>query len=89
MNLQNMLGSIQPDMIQRAFKMMNYVSNNLEKVQRILTTDQELYSKEASELIQEWGDIKYPDKPMEGRMHTAKKEIMDILPNFAAYIPKP
>nr|DAT90365.1 MAG TPA: hypothetical protein [Caudoviricetes sp.] len=30
MNLQNMLGSIQPDMIQRAFKMMNYVSNNLD-----------------------------------------------------------
>lgn len=51
-----------PRVIQNALKMLNYIQNNMQSMQKILSEDPDLTSPEATQIVNELGAIKYPNK---------------------------
>lgn len=68
-----------PRVIQNALKMLNYIQNNMQSMQKILSEDPDLTSPEATQIVNELGAIKYPNKSYLDRQRIVIKE---LLPEF-------
>ena len=71
-----------PRVIQNALKMLNYIQNNMQSMQKILTEDPDLTSPEATQIVNELGAIKYPNKSYLDRQRIVKEELKELLPEF-------
>lgn len=71
-----------PTIIQNAFKMLNYIQGNMQNIQKVIQEDPDLTSPEATQLINELGAIKYPNKSYLDRQKIIKKEMQELLPEF-------
>ena len=71
-----------PRVIQNALKMLNYIQNNMQSMQKILSEDPDLTSPEATQIVNELGAIKYPNKSYLDRQKIIKKEMQELLPEF-------
>lgn len=71
-----------PRVIQNALKMLNYIQNNMQSMQKILSEDPDLTSPEATQIVNELGAIKYPNKSYLDRQRIAKEELKELLPEF-------
>ena len=71
-----------PRVIQNALKMLNYIQNNMQSMQKILSEDPDLKSPEATQIVNELGAIKYPNKSYLDRQRIVKEELKELLPEF-------
>lgn len=71
-----------PRVIQNALKMLNYIQNNMQSMQKILSEDPDLTSPEATQIVNELGAIKYPNKSYLDRQRIVKEELKELLPEF-------
>lgn len=71
-----------PRVIQNALKMLNYIQNNMQSMQKILSEDPDLTSPEATQIVNELGTIKYPNKSYLDRQRIVKEELKELLPEF-------
>lgn len=71
-----------PRVIQNALKMLNYIQNNMQSMQKILSEDPDLTSTEATQIVNELGAIKYPNKSYLDRQRIVKEELKELLPEF-------
>lgn len=71
-----------PRVIQNALKMLNYIQNNMQSMQKILSEDPDLTSPEATQIVNELGAIKYPNKSYLDRQRIVKEELKELLQNL-------
>ena len=71
-----------PRVIQNALKMLNYIQNNMQSMQKILSEDPDLTSPEATQIVNELGAIKYPNKSYLDRQRIVNEELKELLPEF-------
>ena len=71
-----------PRVIQNALKMLNYIQNNMQSMQKILSEDPDLTSPEATQIVNELGAIKYPNKSYLDRQRIVTEELKELLPEF-------
>lgn len=71
-----------PRVVQNALKMLNYIQNNMQSMQKILSEDPDLTSPEATQIVNELGAIKYPNKSYLDRQRIVKEELKELLPEF-------
>lgn len=71
-----------PRVIQNTLKMLNYIQNNMQSMQKILSEDPDLTSPEATQIVNELGAIKYPNKSYLDRQRIVKEELKELLPEF-------
>lgn len=71
-----------PRVIQNALKMLNYIQGNMQSIQKVLSEDPDLTSTEATQIVNELGAIKYPNKSYLDRQRIVKEELKELLPEF-------
>ena len=76
------LSQFNPTVKQNAFKMLKYIQGYMQSIQKVIQEDPDLTSPEATQLINELGAIKYPNKSYLDRQKIIKKEMQELLPEF-------
>lgn len=75
-----------PSVIQNAMKMLNYMQGNMQTIQKVISEDPNLTSPEATKIINDLGEIKYPNKSYLDRQKLVKQEIEELLPGLKSQL---